>query len=411
MATSIDKAIDIIIEKVNSIQKYEIVPIELSLNRVSKEDIFAIYPLPRFNNSAMDGYGVRLDSKDILFIVDTVFAGDDKANININNSQAIKIMTGARVPKDIELIIPKENILEELDNNRIKIDINFLKKNQHIRFIGEDVNINDNILSKGEKIDSSHIALLASQGISHIKVLKQVKISIFATGEELKLHYEKIQPHQIYNSNTPTLLARCKELDCEVDFIGVTKDSLDDIKRTINNSLDSDLIITSGGVSVGDADFTKEAFNSFKFEKYFEKLDIKPGKPTVFGKIDKTYILNLPGNPLAAISIFEIFGRTIINKLSGLKDNYLSYIPLPLTKELKQKNGKYSLVPGKIDNLGFTPAEKRAPGMVSVLRDCNAFILTNNNISNLNKNSIVKVLPIYFTLLSNKKVDIYTQNI
>jgi molybdopterin molybdotransferase len=407
MAVSIKQALELIKSKVKRVDGFEILPIEKSLGRVAYEDLKAIYPLPRFNNSAMDGYGVKFDSDiELLDIVETIFAGDNKS-IEIKKSQAIKIMTGARVPSSVDVIIPKE-LTNPISNTQVKIDRENLKLNQHIRFLGEDVAIDEIILSKGEKINSSHIALLASQGVSHIKVNRKIKVAIFATGEELKLHYEKIEPHQIYNSNTPTLIARVEELGCEALFLGVAKDNLEDIKRVIELSLNSDLVITSGGVSVGDADFTKEAFESFGMIKFFDKIDIKPGKPTLFGKINNTFILNLPGNPLAAMSIFEIFGRTLINSLAGLNRSYFDYIPLPLSTALKQKIGKYSVVVGHMDRYGFTPAAKRSPGMVSVLRKCNAFILTNNRVEFLEKGTIVKVIPFYEDIFSSESVDIFT---
>ena len=134
----------------------------------------------------------------------------------------------------------------------------------------------------------------------------------------------KIEEYQIYNSNTPTLLARTKELGADVTFVGMAKDNVESLKEMISNSLYADFIITSGGISVGDADFTKEAFDSFDMETLFHGITIKPGKPTVFGKINNTYILNLPGNPLAAALIFEVFGKIIMQNLLGtIKTTFL----------------------------------------------------------------------------------------
>ena len=319
MAISIETAIEIISNLTLNLN-FEIVPIENATSRISAQEIFATSFLPKFNNSAMDGYAIIYEDKNNkLKIIDTIFAGDNN-NILLEKNSCIKIMTGAKIPENTTAIIPKEDI-QELNDNKIKI-LGNVKEFQHIRYIGEDIKQNELLINIGDEINFSKITLLASQGISHIKVYKKPKVVIFASGEELKLHYEKIESFQIYNSNTPTFIARTKELGCEVTFIGQAKDTIEAIKELINNSLDANLIITSGGVSVGDADFTKEAFYELGFETLFDGINVKPGKPTVFGKIKNTYILNLPGNPLASALIFEMFGKILIQKLIGSRNIY-----------------------------------------------------------------------------------------
>ena len=323
MAISVQKAIDII-SNLNINTNFEIIPIENALTRICAQEVIANSFLPKFNNSAMDGYAIIYGNKDNeLKIIDTIFAGDDNKKI-LEENTCIKIMTGARVPENTSAIIPIEDI-QELNDNKIKI-IQNAKEFQHIRYIGEDIKKDDILINIGEEINFSKITLLSSQGISHIKVFKKPKIVVFSSGEELKLHYEKIEDHQIYNSNTPTFIARAKELGCDVRFIGQAKDSIEAIKELVENSLDADLIITSGGVSVGDADFTREAFNELDFKILFDGIQIKPGKPTIFGKIKNTYILNLPGNPLASALIFELFGKLIIQKLLASNEIYQNYI-------------------------------------------------------------------------------------
>ena len=395
---SIYEALKIIENSIKSL-KSEIIPIEDAIKRISCENIYAKFDLPRFNNSAMDGYAVKLiDSNKEVKILDTIFAGDNK-NLTLKDGFVIKIMTGARVPNECEAIVPQENTITI--NGNIKLPDN-IKNLANMRFSGEDVKSNEIILSVGEKITSTKIALLTSQGVSHIKVYKKPKVVIFATGEELKLHFEKIENHQIYNSNTPSLFARIKELDCEVIFLGTAKDNLKDIKEMIANSLDADLIVTSGGISVGDADFTKEAFDSFGFEIFFNKIDIKPGKPTLFGKIGKSYILNLPGNPFASAINFEIFGRAIIYKLSGFKDYHHSFILAKISKDLKIKSGKNTVISGYFDGEYFKISQKRSPGMVSALNDANSFIVTKKDTEFIPKDKIVKIIPISWNFTSEE---------
>jgi molybdopterin molybdotransferase len=405
MAISVQKAIDII-SNLNINTNFEIIPIENALTRICAQEVIANSFLPKFNNSAMDGYAIIYGNKDNeLKIIDTIFAGDDNKKI-LEENTCIKIMTGARVPENTSAIIPIEDI-QELNDNKIKI-IQNAKEFQHIRYIGEDIKKNDILINIGEEINFSKITLLSSQGISHIKVFKKPKIVVFSSGEELKLHYEKIEDHQIYNSNTPTFIARAKELGCDVRFIGQAKDSIEAIKELVENSLDADLIITSGGVSVGDADFTREAFNELDFKILFDGIQIKPGKPTIFGKIKNTYILNLPGNPLASALIFELFGKLIIQKLLASNEIYQNYILGKIDQTFKTKKGRVTVIPGMFDGEYFSISPNRSPGMVSVLSSCNSMIILDDEVEIIEKERIVKILPINWKFLSTKEKDFYT---
>jgi len=405
MAIEVNEVIQIINNLTTNL-KYEIIPIEDAQNRICSKEIIAKLCLPRFNNSAMDGFGILFEDKDEeLKIVDTIFAGDNN-NLILKKNEAVKIMTGARVPENCSAIIPKENC-HYLKNNKIKVPSN-TKKSQHIRYIGEDIKEGEILVKIGEEINFSKITLLASQGISHIKVFKKPKIVVFSSGEELKLHYNTAKDYQIYNSNTPTLISRAKELGADVNFIGQARDSIESIKELIKNSLDADLIVTSGGVSVGDADFTKDAFNELGLETIFDGIKIKPGKPTVLGKIENTLILNLPGNPLASALIFELFGKLIIQKLIGSNKTYHNFISTKMHEELNNKVGRITIIPGFFDGLSFKAEKKRSPGMVSTLSASNSIIVLDENTSELKKNSPVKILPINWKFLEEKYKDFLT---
>jgi molybdopterin molybdotransferase len=405
MALEVQNTLELI-SNIKTVLKYEILPIENCLSRICASQIIATSFLPKYNNSAMDGYAIIYEEKkEELEIIDTIFAGDNN-NTLIEKNTCIKIMTGAKIPENTTAIVPKEDV-EELSNNKIKILQN-IKEFQHIRYIGEDIKKDEILIEEGEEINFSKITLLASQGISHIKVYQKPKIIVFSSGEELKLHYEKIEDYQIYNSNTPTFIARAKELGCDVTFIGQAKDTIKAIKELITNSLDADLIITSGGVSVGDADFTKEAFKELDFETIFDGIKIKPGKPTVFGKIKNSYILNLPGNPLASALIFELFGKLIIQKLLGSKNIYHNFIFAKMAEDFKTKKGRITVLPGFFDGEYFNISQKRSPGMVSTLSTSNSIIVINDDVEKINKNSIIKILPINWKFFTDNKKDFLT---
>ncbi len=398
------QAIDIIIKSINK-KDFEIIPIENAINRIIAEDIYATYCLPRFDNSAMDGYAISFDDKDYnLNIIDTIYAGDDN-NTLLKEKTCIKIMTGAKIPSNANCIIPKEDV--KVIDNKITIQAN-IKINQHIRFSSEDIKTGTLLISNNEEINFAKITLLASQGISHIKVYTKPNVVVFSSGNELKLHYESIKDYQIYNSNTPTFVARCKELACNVSFIGQVSDDIDSIKNSIKNALNADLIITSGGVSVGDADFTKEAFNQLGFQVLFDGLIIKPGKPTVFGKIGKTFILNLPGNPLASSLIFELFGKIIIQKLLGSKNYYPNFIQTKLKNNLQNKKGRITIIPGYFDGTCFEASAKRNAGMVSTLSTANSMIILDENVQYLKNKQDIKILAINWNFFTQNKKDFLT---
>ena len=405
--TTIEEAIQIIHKEVSN-SAYDIVPIEQCIGRICADKIFATIDLPRFNNSAMDGYAVLLDdNNNQVSVISRTLAGEVNNDI-LSSQKVIKVMTGAKVPDNAEAIVPIENV-EIVNDNEIKLPAN-IKSNQHIRFIGEDIKSKQLLIDTHQKLDFSHISLLSSQGITHIKVYSVPRVAIFASGEELKLHFQDLGENQIYNSNTPTLYARAKELGCEVSFLGSSKDSVESLQELIINASKFDLIITSGGVSVGEADFTKEAFEKLGVETYFTKMQIKPGKPVVFGKLGNSFVLNLPGNPLASNLVFEVLGKIIIQKLKNSNEIYHNYIDTRLKGDMKLKSGQFTVIPGYFDGESFEALDKRAPGMVSVLSKANGMIITQNDVDSLKDNSKVKFLPIKWEFFTKNHKNIFTSN-
>jgi molybdopterin molybdotransferase len=389
----------------------ELVPIESSLSRVVARDVVAEYPLPNFDNSAMDGYGVSIiDVGKEVKIWKTIFAGDEVSEDEyLPKDSIVKIMTGAKVPKGVSTIIPFEDIPEEnKSEDSIKLP-NAIQPNRHIRRIGEDIEKGSLLIEKGSRLNAYSIGILASQGVSHIEVYRKPKVVIFATGKELKMHYETIESHQIFNTNSPMLVERSRELGAELSFLKISDDSKDAIKEAIKNSLHADLIVTSGGVSVGEADFTKESFFEMGMETLFEKVDIKPGKPTTFGTIGKTAVLNLPGNPSAGLINFELFGRASILQLSGDRNRRIKTVECEILEGLEVKAGKFSVILGYYDGAVFRPLKKRSPGMVTPLLESNGFIILHKSVSKLERESFVRFIPTKFHWASDFEEQLITQ--
>ncbi|MFA6192251.1 MAG: molybdopterin molybdotransferase MoeA [Sulfurimonas sp.] len=406
MAIKVEEALELIYNNITKVST-RMVPIEEALGSVLAQNIVALHNLPPFDNSAMDGYAVKIsDAGTCVKVSSTIFAGDNSKD-ELTSGNVIKIMTGARIPLGTQCIVPIEET-KDCESGVFLPDNLVISK--HIRLCGEDIKSGTTILTSGERLYAHHITLLASQGISHIRVHKKPRIALFASGSELKMHFESIEPHQLYNTNTPTFVSRAKELGCEVDFIGTAVDTLEDIKMHIKSALSADLIITSGGVSVGDADFTKEAFKAFGYDIFFDKIEIKPGKPTTFGRVGHTLVLNLPGNPLAAALNFELFGQSIIAALSGESSKYLNVITAKMKEDYKIKAGTRTLIPGYFDGAFFKPCEKFAPGMVSPLAISNCYIMVDEICAFLGCESSVKIIPTRFSFRSQERVDLVSKS-
>jgi molybdopterin molybdotransferase len=406
MAVSITEALDIIYDNVAPLTT-EIIPIEMSVGRVMAEDSVATFDLPRFDNSAMDGYAVKCtDADNTVTCEEIIYAGDDP-QMTLVAHEAIKIMTGAPIPEGCEAIIPIENVHVEGDQVTLPSTV---EKDAHIRRAGEDVKSGTVYLKKGESVRAYSIALLASQGVTHLTVYRKIKVAVFGTGDELRPHFEKIASHQLYNSNTPMFLARAKELGCEVHYVPSSGDTMESLETSIRSTLDADIIITSGGVSMGDKDFTKEAFANLGMKLYFDKVDIKPGKPTAFGKIGETAIVNLPGNPLASMVNYEIFIRAVIHKMSGANAYYHRTIETEIREDITLRKGKYTVRLGNFDGRTFMPIGQQLPGMVSPMQEADAMIITTPDVGLLQKGMKVKMIPILWELNSCKKEDFFTIN-
>lgn len=404
MTVSITEALDIVSHTITPLDS-EILPIEITIGRVVTQDYVAAFDLPRFNNSAMDGYAVKVsDAGQTVKCSEVIYAGDNP-QMDLLQSTAIKIMTGAPVPTGCEAIVPIENVSTSDDNITLPSDIQY---NGFIRMAGEDIKKGTVFLRKGEVVNAYTIASLASQGITHITVTRQIKVAIFGTGDELRPHFEKIEAHQLYNSNSPMFLARSKVLGCEVRFIRTSADTLEALESSIRSTLDADIIITSGGVSVGDKDFTKVAFTNLGMQVHIDTIDIKPGRPTIVGSIGKTVIINLPGNPLAAMVNYEFFVRAIIRKMSGRADHHHATVTTTMRNDFSVRGGKHAVVLGRFNGESFEALKTQMPGMVSPMQEAEGLILITPDVKYLEKGAMVKMMPISWEFTREKKEDLYT---
>ena len=372
----------IILDNTKQTTKIEIIPIETGENRVLAIDIKATFDMPRFDNSAMDGYGIKIADvgKKVKLITKTL-AGDK--NHSIKESECVKIMTGAKVDKSIEAVVPVEFV--EVEGDMISIP-NDVKNKANIRPQGEEFKKEEVLLKKGEVLNANKIALIASLGITHIKVYQKPKVLIIPTGNEIKNHYENINEVEHFNSSS--IYFKLETL-ADVSILDVVGDDIDTIKENIDESYD--LIITTGGVSKGDADFTTEAFRQSGYDIKFSWIAIKPGKPFGFA-VGKNIACLLTGNPLAAVFNYNIFVKPIIRKLAGCRDYYIDYISLPTLNSLNRKAGRDEVIPVNLSSNGVELLGKRGSGMISVMAQSDGIIIVDKSTWEIKKDDTVKFI-------------------
>jgi len=404
MALHLTKALKVIDDNITPVST-EIVPIELALGRILASDHVASFDLPRYDNSSRDGYAVKCaDAGKSVTATSVLYAGD-KAETALEAHSAIRIMTGAPIPKGCEAVVQFEDVKEAHHTIQLPEKIT---PGMYMRYAGEDMQRGTTYLRKGTKLSAYGITLLVSQGVTHVKVYRRLKVIVFSSGDELRSHYEQIEPHQLYNSNSPMFLARSQMLGCDVSAVEHIEDTLEALEEAINNALTADIIITTGGMNFGDKDFTQAAFTNCGMSLLFNRVELKPGKPVAFGKIANTAIFNLPGNPLGAMVAYEILVRTLIHKMSGNAACYHNTIETKLGVDCPEKRGFSAAILGKYDGQTFIPLPQQMAGMVSPLQDAEAMMITNTDTRMLKKGDRIKIIPIKWEFFSEKQEDIFT---
>ncbi len=372
------EALKLIDEKIKPIKTTRMVGIFDAVNLILAKDLKCTRALPPFNNSAMDGYGVKLcDTGKIVDIDGAIFAGD-LPNANPKDGVAIKIMTGAPVPSSVEAVVPFEDT-KLLENGKLQLPEN-IKEMANIRLKGEEAEVGEVLAKAGTKITPALVGIFASQGIMSVEVAAKPKVGIISTGSEIIEPWESASEYQIYNSNAPLLWASCAELGVDIEYIKLVADNYEETKEFLSKLTNYDLLLTSGGISMGEADFIVKAYKANGFLAIFEKVNIKPGKPTVFGFLGNAAVLMLPGNPLAAAVNFALFGKAIIAKLHGQIDFWPQIVKVKNGEEFKVKNARSSQILGCIENGEFRAFKngKYGSGMLTPLSNSLAFIILNS---------------------------------
>ncbi len=294
-----------------------LVPLTEALGHVLSENVKARLPFPHFDNSAVDGFAVRWNTRGQtrFKFKGEIPAGHTRKAV-LKSGEAMAVFTGAPAPRGTQAVVMQEYAERRTGSVLLEKPVEALA---NIRFKGEDFKIGDRLISKGTALEPQHLGLLAALGHAKVKIKRSPKIGVFATGNEIILSGKKLKHGQIYDSNTPLLEALIKKTGALPVVIAKAEDSLAGIQMTIRKGLRQDVLIVCGGVSVGKYDFVKEALRLEGVREIFWKIDIKPGKPVFFGRKGKTLVFGLPGNPVSVFVTFEEFVKPAMLKMMGKK--------------------------------------------------------------------------------------------
>ena len=335
----VDKAKQIILRNTEPLAKSERVAFLDSLHRILAENVKATSDLPPFNRATVDGYALRsinvkgASEEDHVWlrIVDVVQAGRPSKK-KLRPGQAIKIMTGGVIPKGADCVVMKEQARIEGKNVLI---FKSAQKNEGISFQGESARKGRVLLKKGNRVTSGVVSLLATLGLSRVYVYKKPKVAILVTGNELLGVNQKLLPGKIRSSNQYGLSAQVKEVGAEPVILGIARDNPRDTRNKIRKGLRFDILLISGGVSVGDFDLVPGTLKKIGVKIFFHKVAMQPGKPLIFGKKGETYVFGLPGNPVSTMVCFCEFIRPCLMKMSGCTDVSLPKGEAVLDEEIK----------------------------------------------------------------------------
>ena len=308
-----------------SLNTTEMLPILQAQGRVLARAVVSPINVPGFDNSAMDGYALNIAHIDALpetfAVVQRIAAGQTGAALAPNT--AARIFTGAPVPEGANVVVPQENTQD--DNGRLRLT-QPIQLGQHIRRKGEDIAEQGLVLAEGQRLGAQHLAMLASIGIAQVEVFTALKVGVFFTGDELTEPGEPLKAGAIYNSNRYAINGLLKQLGCAVKDYGIVRDSAQATRDALAQAAsENDVIITCGGVSVGEEDHVKGAVQALGSLDLWQ-ISMKPGKPLAYGRVQQADFIGLPGNPVSSFVTFLLMARPFLLKRMGVADTSLRYL-------------------------------------------------------------------------------------
>ncbi len=343
---TVEKALGIILSNLPE-RKIEQVPFQASLGRVLAEDLTATCDIPPFDRSAMDGYAVAASDAEHA-PVELEIAGEIRAGGGLPQTlppgKAMSIMTGAPVPRPADAVQVVEECRLSEDGRRVTIN-KPVHAGDNIAPRGSEATSGEVVLRAGHRIGPAEIAVMATFGYSRVRVWKVPEIAVFATGDELVEVDQTPRPDQIRNSNAYCIIAQLQYMGLRSEYLGIVRDDKDELRQRMLEGLRKDVLIISGGVSMGEYDYVKDIFEELGLEILFSRVAIKPGKPTVFARKGDTLVFGLPGNPISALVTFECFVRPALGNLCGMAQSELHRMKGELLEDMEQNSGRMAFFP------------------------------------------------------------------
>ena len=390
-----------ILDDIQPVTEVESLPLMEGLNRILAKDLFATIDVPPSANSAMDGYAI--DSVDIpkdgtaeLTVIGTVWAGKPYAG-KVTSGTCVRIMTGGVIPVGADTVVMQENI--QIIDKKIIIDTR-TSKGDNLRRAGEDFSKGDCIITASTLLTPAHLGIIASLGIGSIVVFRKIRVAYFLTGDELCSIGNPLENGKIYDSNRYSLFGMLSSPAIEIIDLGIVKDTQLAIEQAMKISENnSDVLITTGGVSVGDADFVKDVLEK-RGEIKFWKVAMKPGRPLAFGKLDNTIFFGLPGNPVSATVTFYQFVLPALKHLMGNKDLSMPTFNVICESILKKHPGRVEYQRGilsrnKSGEMVVTKTGAQGSGILSSMTAANCFIILPLENDGVMAGETVEVQPFF----------------
>ncbi|EMB9233747.1 bifunctional molybdopterin-guanine dinucleotide biosynthesis adaptor protein MobB/molybdopterin molybdotransferase MoeA [Vibrio alginolyticus] len=387
-----------ILSLVNTVSEIEACKIENAYGRVLAEHIVSPVNVPQYTNSAMDGYAIRSDDvkRDSYQVVAEVMAGHayDKP---LDVGQAVKIMTGAPTPRNGDTVVMREQASQEGD--KVTFNGANIKAGQNVRQAGEDLAIGSDVFTAGTRLASPEMGMIASLGFGEANVFRKVKVAVFSTGDEVQAPGTEQKANSIYDSNRFTIMGMLEKLGCEILDFGILEDNEQLMIEALENaSAQADVVMTSGGVSVGDADYIKLALDKLG-QIDFWRINMRPGRPLAFGQINNKPFFGLPGNPVAVMVSFINFVEPALRKMQGEQGWKPLKVNAIATENLRSRQGRTEFSRGvyELDETGRLTVRttgKQGSGILRSMSEANCLIEISPAIDTVKAGESVTIIPL-----------------
>lgn len=395
---SVEQGRQAILDSIPVLSDIELVALSKIYNRVLGKDLSSPVNVPSYKNSAMDGFAIRSDdlNREHYQIVAEVLAGDRYLGV-VEAGQTVKIMTGAAVPQGADTVIMREQAFES--GETVTFGDTKIKAGQNVRQAGEDLAQGQNVFSKGQRLNSPEMGMIASLGMDTVPVYRKLKVAIFSTGNEVQAPGTPANDSRIFDSNRYTLMGLLAQLGCETIDLGIIEDNeqamIDALHRA---SRTADVVLTSGGVSVGDADFIKSALKSLGTIEFW-RINMRPGRPLAFGSINNKPIFGLPGNPVAVMVSFINFVEPALRKMQGEEKWQPLKVNAIATEELRSRQGRTEFTRGiystnQYGQLIVQSTGKQGSGILRSMSEANCLIEISPAVDTVKCGENVTIIPL-----------------